>query len=553
MASGRINEVLQKLREFTQSQYNLQWDDEQTAVALAEFVREYSIDFVRHTEFRSPLPDLVREVASNHFLVASFIRHCAETAELLFDSVKTLVESHILANAFLCPDLKDKGTGFKDVVFVLDTRLLLKALDLESPIDTENTRNLLASVRRLKGVLCVFPETKEEIRSVLIGIRRGLQHGGAWGPVVEELRKRGRNVTDVIFAENNLEENLKKLNVSTLQSPSYDEKTYHFQIDEVGLRAELEEEIGYGLGKTADHDVHVVRSIFALRRGRRVSRIEDAGYVFLTTNTALSRAAFQQQRQENSGWVFSAVITDYHLSHLTWLKCPGEAGELARTELLSSCYAAMRPPQLVWRKYLAEVDRLKNEGRFTEQDHEVLKLSLNAPEELMDVTRGEVEGITEANIRTILNRLERTYAVEKEREIERIQKNLLDAQVATQQAESLLIESAAREELLERERSERERLIQHLQKSDEEAQAREKRRIDRVDRIAHLLAKYTYITAWVIFSIFGFLSFLSNCNLFFAVPGTIVGVLNIAAGFSGKSIRRFVHNQVNKHLSRLTD
>lgn len=58
----------------------------------------------------------------------------------------------------------------------------------------------------------------------------------------------------------------------------------------------------------------------------------------------------------------------------------------------------MRPPQTVWRKYIAEVDRLKVEGRFSERDHEVLRLSLNAPEELMDVTRGEVDGITEHNL-----------------------------------------------------------------------------------------------------------------------------------------------------------
>jgi len=175
------------------------------------------------------------------------------------------------------------------------------------------TRDALA-VETFEQASCVFTETKDEIRYVLQGIIYRYRQGGARGPVVEELRKRGRGVADVVLAEANLEEYLRTLVVSTLQSPSYDESTYRFQIDEEGLRAELEEELGYASGRAVDHDVHASTKYHALRRGRRISRIKEAGFVFLTTNTALSRAAFYQQRTENEGWVFSAVITEYHLS-----------------------------------------------------------------------------------------------------------------------------------------------------------------------------------------------------------------------------------------------
>lgn len=451
---GRINQVIASLKDFAAARYGRNWSDDETASVLTDFVREYSIDFVRFSEFRSPLPEPSAGTAGEHFVIASFIRHCVEAAPGIFESIKTLVESHILANALLCEDLRDKGTGFRNVTFVLDTRLLLKAFDLEAPIDTENTRTLFQTIRRLKGVLCVFPETKDEIHSVLQGIIRGFQRGGARGAVVDELRKRGRGVADVILADAKLDENLKALGVTTFQAPAYDQKTYRFQIDEEALRAELEEELGYALGRAADHDVHVVRSIFALRKGRRISRIEDCGFVFLTTNAALSRAAFHQQRNETTGWVFSAVITDYHLSHLAWLKSPLEAGDLARTEILSSCHAAMRPPQQTWRKYISEVDRLKAEGRVSVQDHEVLRLSLNAPEELMEVTNGEVEGITEGNVRLILDRLEKSYAAEKEVQIsnlraeqERIAAELANIQESAEARERHLSEAAEKERL----------------------------------------------------------------------------------------------------------
>jgi len=509
---------------------------------------------VRFSEFRSPLPKPGTGSASGHFIIASFIQHCAQDAPGKFESIKTLVESHILANALLCPDLKSQRTGFKNVVFVLDTRLLLKAFDLEAPIDTDNIRGLLETVRRLKGILCVFPATKEEIRSVLQGIIRGYHRGGARGPVVEELRKRGRGVAEVILAEANLEENLKTLGISTLQSPPYAEPTFRFQIDEEALRAELEEELGYALGYAADHDVHVVRSIFALRKGRQISRIEDCRYVFLTTNTALSRAAFHQQRAETDGWVFSAVITDYHLSHLVWLKSPMQSGDLARNEILASCHAAMRPPQTVWRKYLTEVDRLKAEGHFSERDHEVLRLSLKAPEELMDVTRGEVDGITEHNLRAILTRLEEGYAAEKLKQErlahESTMTTLAQREQALANSEKEKAAAEERERRLQADKVRAEEEIGKLKSSQERARERETRRTERISRIAARTARTAFVLSGFLFAMIGVMALFGNWSVWLGVPAAIVGFFNLWTGFSGNTVERAVQEWVARRLSQ---
>lgn len=560
-ARSRIDEVRRELRSYALSQCARNWTDDEAVAVLADFLRKYSIEFVRHSEFRSPLPDAGADVASAHFIVASFIRHCADSAQGLFDSVTTLVESHILANALLCPDLKNVTAGLGNIVFVLDTRLLLHALDIEAPIDTENTRRLLESVRRLKGVLCVFPITVAEIRSVLNGIKRGFTHGNARGRAVEELRKRGRGPADVILTESHLEEKLKDLHVSILPCPQYDdEKTYRFQIDETALREELEDELGYTLGKAAEHDVRAVRSIYALRKGRRVSRLENAGYVFVTTNAALSRAAFNQLRAEKDGWVFSAVVTAFHLSHLVWLKSPMEAGDLARTELLSSCYAAMHPPQSFWRSYLQEVDRLKAEGRFSERDHEVLRLSLNAPEELMLVTQGEIDGITEANLRTILQRLEHTYAEEKASEIrrlqleqERISEDLASAQHAARKAEVASSQAAAREEALEQETIAQAHRLRQLEENETLMRDREARQKARIERIAERIATATFVAASLLFAILGFVSLFGYSNVLFAVPFGILALLNLVFGFTCIVVKRCVRSWIASCLSRVLE
>jgi hypothetical protein len=139
----------------------------------------------------------------------------------------------------------------------------------------------------------------------------------------------------------------------------------------------------------------------------------------LTTNSALSRAAFHYEKRIKPGWFFSAVVTDYHLSHLAWLKSPMEVPDLPRAEILASCYATMRPHESFWNRYLTEIDRLKTENKMSQRDHEVLRFSLNAADELMDVTRGDVEGITDKNIHVVLAKLEKTYAAEKEEALQK--------------------------------------------------------------------------------------------------------------------------------------
>ncbi len=53
-AHGRINEVLEVLKKHSLSEYGRQWTDQQTAAALTEFIRKYSIEFVANFGVQEP-------------------------------------------------------------------------------------------------------------------------------------------------------------------------------------------------------------------------------------------------------------------------------------------------------------------------------------------------------------------------------------------------------------------------------------------------------------------------------------------------------------------
>lgn len=423
--------------------------------------------------------------------------------------------------------------------------------------DTDNARQLLAAIRTLKGVVCIFQETKDELRSVLHAIIRGMQHGAGRGPVYRELLKRRRGVADVILTERNLDQMLAALLMSTLPSPRYEESNYLFQIDEGQLRDEIESEADYISDRAAEHDIRVVRHIFALRKGRRRSAIEDCGYVFLTTNAALSRAAFNYEKSNSDGWFFSAVVTDYHLSHLAWLKSPMEVPDLPRAEILASCYATMRPHQSFWNRYLAELEMLKTEKKVSERDHEVLRFSINAADELMAVTRGDVEGITDKNLHIILEKLEKTYAAEKEEALQRERRDhqktkaaLSEAELSSQEITREKEEARQRQVALEQENTMREAEIQKLKKIESEAQAKAERARVRIDQIADRIAKAAFYASWLIFAACGVLALFGNLSVWFGIPAALFGFFNLWAGFSGNAVERCVKRWIANRLTQ---
>jgi len=555
-AKAQITEVTEELAAFAYHKYSLEWDDLVSSNALADFLRKYSIDFLKYAELKSPLPATASVTESTAYVVAAFVTNAAQEKPGLFQSVKVLVQSHILSNALMCPDLERINRGFNGVHFMVDTRFMIKALDLESQVDSENAKTLLAAIRKLKGVVCIFPETKDELRTVLRAIIRGMQNAAGRGPVYRELLKRRRGVADVILAEQNLNTTLATLSISLLPSPSYGEETYKFQIDEAELRTEIEAEIDYISDKAAYHDTRVVRHIFALRKGRHCSSIEDAGYVFLTTNSALSRAAFYYGRNNSKDWIFPAVVTDYHLSHLAWLKSPMEVQDLPRVEILANCYATMRPHESIWSRYLEEVARFKAENRVSENDHEVLRFSLNAPDELMDVTRGDIEGVTLANVHIILQKLEKTYAADKEQKIAQVRHEHEQTQKALEQVTSVakshsenLLQAAEREASLKRETERNEVEIQKLKALDAETKEREARRTERINRIAERTARITFLLTGFFFAAIVVLALFSNWSPWLAIPAAIVGFFNLWSGLSGNTVERVVKNWVARRLS----
>jgi len=70
--------------------------------------------------------------------------------------------------------------------------------------------------------------------------------------------------------------------------------------------------------------------------------------------------------------------------------------------MLANSFAALNPPDKLWRRYLSEIRRLHAAGDITDEDVGLLVFSSEARSELVDLTLGEVDAFAEGTVPEVL-------------------------------------------------------------------------------------------------------------------------------------------------------
>jgi hypothetical protein len=185
------------------------------------------------------------------------------------------------------------------------------------------------------------------------------------------------------------------------------------------LQDVISEEIHYYNPRALEFDINSIRSIYTLREGTTPRFLEDALAVLVTSNSALARAAFEYGREFETTREVTSVISDFSLANMAWLKAPLAAPDLPKSEVIAACYAALEPPEHLWSKYVGEIDRLQALGGISVRDHEVLRYSTKARDELMNLTLGAEGEFSAQTIPEILERVKAELVAEQKAMLEK--------------------------------------------------------------------------------------------------------------------------------------
>jgi hypothetical protein len=418
-ARRHITAVVHALVQFAKQSASRDITDDEATDSFIVFLSQFSIPCLKSYLRGTTLPSVNGNSDWKITLVSQFVNELILKPEL-FDSFMKLVQGHMLANALLCPDLQSVSKTYKDVVFYFDTPLLIQFLGLEGVHEKQAIDELITLVQRLNGTIACFSHTFEELVNVIRNSADFIDSPHGKGTIVEEARKSGKTKSDLILLAQNTADLLNAGKISVLPTPPYDSKTYRLEISETVFADVLAEEINYHNPKAKEYDVKSVRSVYILRRGSLPFSIEKARAVLVTNNSDFSKAAYDYGKQFEQSQEVSTVITDFSLANTAWLKAPQGAPSLPRKEVLAFAYAALRPTNEFWSKVLDEADKLEASGKISSRDHQLLRSSHHVQSELMKLTLGQDEALTEESITTTLNRV--SAEIRKE-ESERLQQS----------------------------------------------------------------------------------------------------------------------------------
>lgn len=440
-ANRHIQAVVSGLLEFDKGGSQYIAAEGEAVTAICGFLSEFNIPCLRAYLRGTTIPTVQDKKQTYIVLVSDYVLHLQRSDPERFESFMILVQGHMLANALLCPDLQNAPRTYKGVTFYLDTPLLVQRLGLEGEPKKRAIEELIALVENLGGIVATFSHSRDELGSVLKSASEHIEARNGRGTIIMEARRSGTTKSDLLLLAGKLDEQLADAGIEVQNTPSYIET---FQIDEKAFGQVLKDEVFYFNPRAKEYDINSVRSIYVLRANMTPSSVEKCKAVLVSSNSGFAQAAYEYGKQHNESREVSSVITDFSLANMAWLKAPMGAPSIPMMEVLAYSYAALQPSKALLDKFLTEIDKLQKQGKISEQDHQILRSSTIAQEELMRLTLGDDTALTEEAVTETLRRVTSEIKNEGSEKVRQEQESHRKTQ------EQLVAETAARDALHKR-------------------------------------------------------------------------------------------------------
>jgi len=413
-AGRHIHAVVAGLMEFSKTTGKPIGNEDDAVRALCGFLTEFNIPCLRAYLRGTAIPTVEGKTTSDIVLVSEYVLNVQKTDPERFDSFLVMVQGHMLANALLCPDLQSAPRTYQGVVFYLDTPILVQRLGLEGEPKMAAAENLITLLRNLGGTVAAFAHTREELARVLRGASGFLESPKGRGAIIIEARRKGTTKSDLLLLAGRADDRLREVGIEPRDTPRYDPS---FQIDEAAFEKVLGDEVSYWHDRAKEYDINSVRSVYALRSGLVPLSVERCKAVLVSSNSGFARAAFEYGLQYESTREVSSVITDFSLANMAWLKAPLGAPSLPTTEVIAFSYAALQPSRELLDKFMGEIDKLEKQGKISPRDHQLLRSSSIAQEELVRLTLGDEAALTEETVTETLRRVTTEIKFEEDQKL----------------------------------------------------------------------------------------------------------------------------------------
>ncbi len=406
--------LLVNLKQFAEEEFNTRWSLDEVEQALLAYVSSQAMPLLAATVGGEPF-DPVTPKRHRDLVVNRFVQTLCDHDPIVLSYLETFVKGSMLANALYLPEsLGTLKRRFGPTRIFLDTSLVLETIGYAESDSSTPVRELVELLRRLNASMCIFRHTMHEIEGILNATAMLLRQGVSEpyeDSVYENFLALGLTWADAERLIGELPARLQRAGIEVVNAPP---RSPALEFDEGALAKALIEAIPYYRthSKALQHDIDSLAAINRLRAGGQYVSLESCPALFVTTNLPLARESTIFLGGVHGQPAVPLCVHHHTMTTVAWLKDPAGAHDLPRKQMIAAAAAAGNPSAGLWRKYLAEAERLHSRGSISEDDLRLLRFAPEARAALMQITYGDSQEFTQGTIPEILDRVRNNVAAE---------------------------------------------------------------------------------------------------------------------------------------------
>lgn len=363
-----LNQLLLKLRTYTTVEFNQHWTLDETESNLQSFFDHYADSFFEIENWKSHRPSTTdsHPIESKEiFAIASFIDQC-EDSELQF--IHQLYTGQVIANTILCVDLFHLESSLKDLVIIIDAPICFHILGINSREKEDESLEFFRLAKKLKCSVKVFEHTIQEVQNVLL---QTLNH---WDSTREfQLRRylNERNISKSQLKElhDTLREKLTEKGINIQRAPLVSRSPLFIESD---VEESLKEKVKQFFETAVEYDVKSAMYMFALREFENPTRLEQAKYIFVTSNGNVARAVNDLCKEDPRFKYVALIVTDSVIGNHLWLRAPVDS-KFPSIQLSAACSSLIRLSDEQWSKVVENAESLRSQGSVTSDQIAIIR------------------------------------------------------------------------------------------------------------------------------------------------------------------------------------
>jgi len=362
----RQQELLSDVRGFAIQRGNTSVDEEALERAFLALVQSNLRSMLGYAWKDPNALESVQPRAEAEQVLLDYLIQASETHSAFLSTIKDVINGSILSSVLRLSHITIAERRIRDLTLYCDSNFLFSLLGLHrDPVN--RAAGQLAELLLSEGCsLRVFDFTIQQMVGVLNWAANSLDLFPPDLPIdgiAAQARRLGWRETDLRVLIANLEDELRKLNISIgppLQpvpvSASLVEKLRRYKPD-----APL---------ASLQHDLQMIEQIRQRRRGGH-RNLADVRFAVLSSDTRLANFNLKEMEHQSRSTI-PEILTDTVLGGVLWMRNRDRASDLPLSQIIAANSSTLLIDRGLWLEILRQAEGLKDKGLISSRDLEIL-------------------------------------------------------------------------------------------------------------------------------------------------------------------------------------